>query len=312
MTNLIDQHLTERLNKIQQIVIGGENLSATLILCSKINRDVVYAKTYGEYTKQSLVLKSARLVGSTLKIALYSAFLDRFPIPLTTNFSDYPITIKWQNRVLTPRNSDNKFRGKVELSYAFANSINTIAMQIIQKLGVTNFIHYLRRCGISCPLPNSPLLALGPIRLTGYELLATLSPILYNGHLCLVGPKNKSALCGESLISEYTIAMMRQLLIATVNIGTAKYLSNRNYENLLGGKTGTSDACKDFWFIGEVNSDLYGLVWLGKEDESSIKTSDGYPASASRFAVPLWAEILECFRGLPVNRGLNPMMAREE
>jgi penicillin-binding protein 1A len=295
----LDERLTARLDKIRSFVSGGHDLSAALIVCSKSVRNVIYAQFYGRATRKAPVLQNSRLVGSTIKVALYAAFLDRFPVPLTTMFTDAPMSIRWQGRQLMPRNSDAKFRGDVHLQYAFANSINTVALQVIQILGVANFIYYLRRCGVTCPLPNSPLLALGPIRLTGYELLSTLAPILNDGWEIRIGQdKNhcRQRSPEERLISGYAAQMMLELLRATVTIGTGMYLK-RQHENSLGGKTGTSDGCRDLWFVGIISSDLYGLVWLGKDNESRIQSTDEYPASAARFAVPLWAEVLSCFEG---------------
>lgn len=179
----IDKQIELRLKKIKENVVDNNKLCSVIILCSKTKRKVVYSKIYGLHSNPIPVLNTGRLVGSTIKVALYSAFLERFNIPLTTIFYDQPISIKWRGGLLSPRNADGKFRGEVTLEYAFANSINTIALQLIQKLGITNFINYLRKCGIACPLPNTPLLSLGPIRLTGWDIIATLSPVLNNGYL---------------------------------------------------------------------------------------------------------------------------------
>jgi membrane carboxypeptidase/penicillin-binding protein len=213
---------------------------------------------------------------------------------LETKFNDCPISISWQGRTFTPRNSDNRFRGEVELIYAFANSINTVALQVIQMLGIDSFALYLRQCGIECPLPNSPLLALGPIRLNGFQLLSTLTPILHEGHLCNLSRTGGMELSSDRVIYSYAVEMLKELLKATGKIGTGRYLG-KNFPANLGGKTGTSDNCRDFWFMGAIDEDMYGLIWIGKGDESRIETRDSHPASASRFAVPIWGDLLSCF-----------------
>jgi membrane peptidoglycan carboxypeptidase len=91
---------------------------------------------------------------------------------------------------------------------------------------------------------------------------------------------------------------MKQLMSSTTKIGTGKFLDHYNY-NKLGGKTGTSEKNKDFWFLGPVTRDIYGLVWLGNNDESTVATIDNIEASSSRFAVPLWGELLRFYANRP-------------
>ena len=302
-TTMLDRHFFEavdevvelRLEKIRRIIKCGDRLCTVLIICSKTPSQVVYYAFYGEKTGRVPVLQDARTVGSTLKIALYSAFLENSLVSASTEYEDHPLVINWGNKVLNPKNADGRFRGKVTLEYAFANSINIIALKIIQELGVEEFSKYLRKCGINCPLPNTPLLALGPIKLTGWELLATLSPILHNGHLVYLCNGEEQIYAsrnnGERIISTTTAEIMKRLLNATVVNGTGRYLKDR-FPYAKGGKTGTSENNRDLWFVGLINDNLYGLVWLGRQDEQSIEASDNYPPSASRFAVPLWSDLL--------------------
>ncbi len=291
----LNEIVNVRLAKIRSVIKDGNKLCAVLILCSKTQRRVIYSGIYGTVVGHVPVLETRRPVGSIIKIALYSAYFEKFSKPMTTEFEDCPLTIRWRDKLIMVRNADNRFRGKVTLEYAFANSINTIALQVIQKMGVRTFANYLRKCGIHEPLPNTPLLALGPLKLTGWEVLATLSPILYSGHIVwLNGKQNQSYMPynnGERIISTCTADTIRQLLRSTVTVGTGKYIGVYR-PNAEGGKTGTSENNTDLWFVGLVNSDLYGLVWLGMSDEQSIQELDNYAPSASRFAVPLWSDLL--------------------
>ncbi|MFH1368326.1 MAG: penicillin-binding transpeptidase domain-containing protein [Elusimicrobiota bacterium] len=290
----IDERINLRLDKIKSLIAHGDNLCAVLILCSVSKRMIIYSHSYGSKIKPCPVIESERVIGSLVKIPLYSAYIEKYNSNPNDVFIDKPISISWKNTIITPKNADKRYRGDVTLEYAFANSINTIAIQIVNKVGVDNFISYLRKCGIKCPLPYNPLLALGPIKLTGYEVLSTLSPILNSGHLSVPMNKYISAPInnGELLISKRTVNLMSQLLGSTIQYGTGKYLAS--YKKIVtGGKTGTSDGNKDLWFIGIHNSDIYGLVWLGFADEQPIRSLDNYPTSASRYAVPLWSSLLD-------------------
>ncbi len=298
--NEFDDLINLRLKKIEEVVVEKNKLCAAVILCSSSKRKMIHSKVYGNTKNTFPVIHTRRIVASTLKIALYSAFLEKFPIQTDFEIYDSPMSILWMDNKIEPRNADNKFRGRVSLEYAFANSINIPAIQLIQRLGVENFILYLRKSGIQVPLPNTPLLALGPVKLTGAELLATLSPVLTSGHLSWARGEDSNIDLnipvnnGERIISTNTADKIKHLLGATARVGTGKFL-NRDNSEVLGGKTGTSENNCDFWFVGPVNNDVYGLVWIGNYDETPVRTSDGIEASSSRFAVPLWSDLLRFF-----------------
>ena len=297
----IDTGIEKRLSRIRDVLTSGTDLDAAVIICSLAAGGVLYEKYYGSSGNRPPVLRAPRLVGSTLKMPLYSAFLEQFHVPVDHVVQDEPMNLGWRGDVISPRNSDRKFRGPVTVAYAFANSINIPAVRIADAIGLSRFVGYLRRCGIHQPLPNTPLLALGPIRLTGVELLATITPVLTGGVLSWPAATGEDdefppVLEGERVLSPETCAKMRQLLEATITQGTGQFLAKCAHPGL-GGKTGTSEGCRDFWFVGLVDEDRYGLVWLGYRDERAITAGDGKEASASRFAVPLWSDVLSALLG---------------
>lgn len=292
----VDERIEARLDRIRKLLKSGQDLDAAVMLCSNSSQQILHKKYYGENRKIFPVLDTPRSVGSAIKVALYSAFIEEKSATPDLPLKDEPICVRWQGQEFFPRNSDGKFRGTVSLEYAFANSINIPALHALEALGVENFVYYLRKCGIYNPLPNTPLLGLGPISMTGIELLATLTPILTGG--CLAWPlsfdknsDNPPITNGECILSAQTCQIMRHLLLSTVSSGTARFLESYCGPGL-GGKTGTSEGARDLWFLGAVNEDIYGLVWLGYRDGRKIETRDEKEASASRFAVPVWGEVL--------------------
>ena len=290
----IDDVFESRLDRIRNSILDGDALCASLILCSKSRQQIVFSRSYGKLNGALPVIETPRTIASTMKLAVYTAFLENHPESVSATFDDRPLIFRWRDKWMEPRNADGKFRGKVTLEYAFANSINLIAVQLILELGIDAIVKYLRNCGVYCPLPNTPILALGPIKLTGFQLLGILSPILYDGHLVYLShdknerPSNN----GKRIISSSTAQTMMKFLKATVEIGTGKYIKTHCAE-VFGGKTGTSEGNTDLWFVGIVSNDLYGLVWLGREDEKAIYSVDHFSPSAARFAVPLWSDLIE-------------------
>jgi membrane peptidoglycan carboxypeptidase len=170
-----------------------------------------------------------------------------------------------------------------------------VAIQIGEQLNIGKFVGYLRRSGIHIPLPNSPLLALGAVRLTIWEVLALFSPVMTNGYLSWIddsgsdrcSPKNN----GARIASRSATSGMKTLLRATAENGTATYLLKKHPFSL-GGKTGTSEKSRDLWFVGAVDEHTYGAVWIGNQNEQPLVSVDEIPISASRFAVPMWSDVV--------------------
>lgn len=289
----------KRLYSIRKSIRDGESLSAVVVLCSQKARKVTHSIYVGPDVEQRPALQQRRLAGSILKVPLYTCYIDQFNAPLDEGFTDKPIQIISDGQVLQPRNADNKYRGLVTMRYAFAYSINTVAIQILEKLKVEGFISYLRKSGVHVPLPNSQLLALGAIRLTIWEVLAVFSPVMTDGYLSWVAngdchqatPLNN----GARITGSNAIKTMRALLRATAANGTAGYLLNSDPYSL-GGKTGTSEKSRDLWFVGAIDEDAYGAVWIGNKDEQCLVANDDIPISASRFAVPMWSDVVTTYK----------------
>ena len=73
---------------------------------------------------------------------------------------DGPLKIgKWQ-----PRNYGGGYDGAVTLKDAMAQSINTVAVQVSERIGRQKVIDTARRLGITSPLRSHPSLALGAMR----------------------------------------------------------------------------------------------------------------------------------------------------
>ncbi|MEX2411726.1 MAG: penicillin-binding transpeptidase domain-containing protein [Candidatus Paceibacterota bacterium] len=287
----------DRYERIKGNIEGGDNLCLAVIICDKKNRQVKYSNYLGGEGDNIPVFKQRRSVASTIKIALYACHQEKFGTSLNSIYVDKKLNIRWMGNEITPRNTDNKFRGEVTYEYAFSNSINTIAIQLINELGIKNFVEYLRYHGIHIPMPNTPLLALGAIKLNGWELLSLLSPVIYDGHLMYLSNSVNDPIYdinGSKVLSSNTVLNMQKMLKSVVNNGTGKYLNKNNHQHL-GGKTGTSEKNRDLWFMGMIDEQYYGLIWLGMEDESPMVSKDKIPVSATRYAVPLWSDLISSF-----------------
>jgi len=77
------------------------------------------------------------------------------------------------------------------------------------------------------------------------------------------------------------------MLQGVVNYGTGKAIRDYGITSPVAGKTGTTDAYRDAWFVGFSPSIVAG-VWVGFDQPAPI----GREAYAARIAVPIWADFM--------------------
>lgn len=233
------------------------------------------------------VTQAKRQAGSLFKLFVYlAAFENGFTSDSV--LVDRPIQIgDWE-----PQNASGRFRGAVPLRTAFAQSINTIAAQLADEVGIPAVIATARRLGVQSELPSVPSLALGSAEVTLLEMtrayagvLASVQPLeAYGVHairgagpqpLYLRGaPKPGLALPADSR------AMMLDSLQAVVDGGTGKAARVPNIA--VGGKTGTTQEYRDAWFVG-MTPDLVVGVWVGNDDNTPMNKVSGGDLPAGIF-----------------------------
>ena len=95
----------------------------------------------------------------------------------------YEYVEKGQNKVWAPHNADGSFSGRsVTLKYAFAKSINSIAVQVTKKLGWKKVIEYAHKMGIKTELEDVPSVCLGSSDVSLYELVDAYCPTVNEGY----------------------------------------------------------------------------------------------------------------------------------
>ncbi len=114
---------------------------------------MVGGRDYGE-SQFNRVTQAKRQPGSLFKTFVYLAALERGFSPQSI-MVDRPIQIgDWE-----PENYGGRFRGNVTLHSAFASSINSVAVQLSEAVGVRSVIETARRLGVQSELPAVPSLA---------------------------------------------------------------------------------------------------------------------------------------------------------
>jgi len=225
------------------------------------------------------VVQSSRPAGSLFKTIVFTAAMEDGFEPEDT-IVDKPIRYKdW-----APQNFHKEFLGKITLEEAFKKSLNTVAVQLMAKVGVSKVIKTARKLGIKSDIEPNLASALGSSSSTLMELTAAYGAIANGGYFInpnsvvyIKNSDNDQFLYQqpeeeqERAISADAAEKMQRLLRAAVLEGSAKRAIS-NFK--ISGKTGTSQDFRDAWFIGYSDQYIIG-VWVGNDDYTPTKNVSG-------------------------------------
>lgn len=191
-----------------------------------------------------------------------------------------------------PDNYENQYLGNVTLKKAFANSLNSVAVQLAKKVGVSKVATTAKDLGILSKIDKSdPTIALGTTQVSLLELAGAYAAIANNGEAVIpysiLKIKNDDKILYEressgvgSIFSEKSINYMKEVLREVVESGTGK---NANIAKNIYGKTGTSQNFRDAWFVG-FNDEYVIAIWIGNDDNSATNKITGGSLPALLFA----------------------------
>src|SRR4029077_14338320 len=119
--------------------------------------------------------QAKRQPGSLFKLFVYLTAFQKGLDPQATAV-DRPVQIgNWE-----PENYSGRFRGVVTLRTAFAHSINSVAVQLADAVGIQSVIDTARKLGVQSELPVVPSLALGSGEVTLLEMTRAFAAIATN------------------------------------------------------------------------------------------------------------------------------------
>ena len=270
------------------------------------------------------VTTALRQPGSSIKPLNYALALTRGFTPASV-IDDSPITYKTPGTAnYSPVNYDGKFHGKVTLRTALGSSYNIPAVKILAANGVSTFIEFARKLGISSwtnPANYGLSLTLGGGEVTmldmatAYGVLANsgsrvdLHPILsvrdstgkileefrckspISNFQFLISSHAAEAVevtgCDSTPVLDPKVAYLISNILSD-NFARAPafgFGSDLNVPNVA-VKTGTTNNLRDNWTIGYYPSRLVA-VWVGNNNNTSMS----YVASGVTGASPIWRRI---------------------
>ncbi|MEK9968095.1 MAG: penicillin-binding protein 1A [Ferrovibrio sp.] len=245
--------------------------------------------------------QARRQPGSAFKPIVFLTALEQGIRP-DDQFVDGPIEISgWR-----PRNYDGQYHGAMTLREAAARSINTIAVQVDEKVGREKVIETARRLGITSDLKPHPSLALGAFEVGVLELTSAYAAFVNGGYA--VQPygvieirdaqnnvlfRRQSGGAYAHMIGGEALGELNDLLRGVVETGTGRAAQ---IGRPVAGKTGTTSDYRDAWFIG-YTPDLVSAVWVGNDDNSPTRKVSGAGLPAQ-----IWKSFMaDALKGRPVS-----------
>jgi penicillin-binding protein 1A len=263
------------------------------------------------FWKYDKVAQSKRQPGSTFKLFVYTAAMMHGMSPCDTRVDQpisWPNTGKDGNETWSPTNANGYFLYyPVTLKNAFAQSINSIAVQVAKEVGIGEVIKYAHLLGIKSPLKNEPALSLGASDVSLLELVNAYSTVVNEGQyhdpivVTRIEDRNGNILYENKLSQKRVLPyedawLMLEMLKGglTEPGGTSRALWSWDlfkWNTDFGGKTGTSNNHSDAWYVG-VTPNLVGGAWVGGE-QRSVHFRTGNLGQGSRTALPIFATFME-------------------
>ncbi len=250
--------------------------------------------------------QALRQTGSAFKPFVYAAALDLGWSPMDY-VEDTPLTINIPGSgPWTPSNYDKEFKGLITLAQALEESRNIPAVKVSEAVGRDLVRQVAQGFGIESDLAAGPALALGASEATLLEMTGAYAGILNGGsavkpygltELRLQGEADPlmgaAGGIGERVIQENSARELTWMMTQVVEHGTGGRA--RLDDRQVAGKTGTTQAARDAWFVGFTADYVVG-VWMGYDDNTPLKgvTGGGIPAE-------IWHEVM-----VRVNEGVPP------
>ncbi|KAA0699954.1 PBP1A family penicillin-binding protein [Neorhizobium sp. P12A] len=253
-------------------------------------RAMVGGRDYGE-SQFNRATKALRQPGSSFKIYTYSVAMENGMTPATT-IIDAPIS--WGN--WSPHNFENRYEGKVTLLQAITQSINTIPVRLAKEhFGIQPIREMAKRFGVETPIRNDKTIPIGTSEVTVLDQATAYSVFPadgmqsrrhgiqqitgYDGKVLYDFDRDEPP--PQRVLSEKALSYMNTMLINVPQNGTGRK-AQLDHGILIGGKTGTTSAYRDAWFIG-FSGNYTCAVWFGNDDYTSTNNMTGGMLPAMTF-----------------------------
>ena len=278
---------------------GAKQAAAVLMELDGAVRAMIGGRDYGA-SQFNRATDALRQPGSSFKPYVYATALSNGFKP-TSIVVDAPICLgNW-----CPQNYAHSYSGSVTLTQALVKSINTIPVRLSvalgdgnPKLGRAKIIQTAHKMGLRTPLPDSSSLPIGAAEVTVLDhtgAFATFPNLgkavtphaileIRNGIGELIWRFDRDGKKPEQVLRPQVAMEMNVIMNKVVEEGTGRRAIIEGIK--AAGKTGTTNAYRDAWFVGFTGNYVCG-IWFGNDDYASTKRMTGGSLPAMT-----WREIM--------------------
>ncbi|NOQ65466.1 MAG: penicillin-binding protein 1C [Methyloprofundus sp.] len=277
----LDYAMQQRLEEQVKLYVQGlaaKTSAAVLVVENKTmqvktyigSSDFTDLKRYGHLD----MVRAIRSPGSSLKPFLYALAMDAGLIHSESLLQDAPLSFGNYR----PSNFNRGFSGAVSVNVALRQSLNIPAVQVLQHLGVNNFLGQLKNAGLTVSLPAGAKanlsVILGGVGTNLESLVEIYSALANQGQSGKLRYLAEQPLEQKRFLSAGSAFIIKKILQRDLSGKASK-------ANPIAWKTGTSYGHRDMWSVG-VNDQYTVGVWIGRPDGSPLP---GY--YGARTAAPL-------------------------
>jgi 1A family penicillin-binding protein len=290
---------------LQAALVAVENKSGAI-------RAMLGGRDYS-YSQFNRAVSNNRLPGSSFKPFVYFTAMEELGYSPATVVMDEPMTIDIPgSEPWSPKNFDEEFAGNIILKKALMKSINIISAKLINEVGPEKVIRTARKFGIKSPLGKNLSLGLGTSGLSAYEVASAYSVIanlgIYNEPYLI---QHIEDFQGNRLFEHYyqgvqqflpdSLFPLLNMMQGVIQRGTGRIVRKMGFKHPSAGKTGTTNDFKDAWF-NAFTKDISASVWVGFDNNESMKTKSGKGLTGASAAAPIWVHFMQ-----KVLEGKNPV-----
>jgi penicillin-binding protein 1A len=277
LQQVAQKSLQDRLQKEGRALRAGEGAVVVLDTGGAV-KALVGGRSY-KTSPYDRAIYAMRQPGSAFKPFVYLTAIEDGYSPDSIAY-DSPVTVDgW-----TPKNYERRYQGRVTLRQALAQSLNSVAVKLVAKVGAAQVVDTAHRLGIESDLRKDPSIALGTSEVSLLELTSAYAPFANGGYRAQVHVISRIRDADGHVLYRWrhspaapavpraAIGAMNDMMNATVVSGTGRRAGIPSFA--AGGKTGTTQDSRDAWFIGYTAYYVAG-VWIGNDDDSPMKNVTG-------------------------------------
>ncbi|MBA2244994.1 MAG: PBP1A family penicillin-binding protein [Gemmatimonadetes bacterium] len=249
-------------------------------------------------SKFDRAVQALRQPGSAFKPFVYLAGLERYRSPVHT-IEDSPVRLTLSGgRVWEPQNYTGQYDGEITLREALTRSKNAATVRLAQDVGMGSVIRTARQLGITNDIPDLPSTSLGAAEVRPLELVQAYAAFANGGNrvephflqriedrdgivVWEASPERQRVL--DPAVAFVLTSIMRDV----VDRGTGTAVRAAGFSAPAAGKTGTTNAATDVWFVG-YTPELVAGVWIGLDNPQTIVRG----ASGGTLAAPVWGNLM--------------------